>query len=65
VACLAEAMGVKLKTLENFVHGSRNGSPGMALAAAGAAGRSVDALLGAPVDTSVCPTCGAKRGGSA
>lgn len=59
-ACLAAAMGVKVKTLTTFVSStSRGASPGIALAAARAAGTTVDALLGAPRAVSTCPHCGA------
>lgn len=58
-ACLADAMGVKLKTLQAFLYSDRQGaSPGLALAAARAAGTTVDALVGAPRDAGRCPHCG-------
>jgi transcriptional regulator with XRE-family HTH domain len=61
---LAAVMGVPVKRLQNIASGSHP-SAAVALATARAAGATVDALLGAPSDASVCPTCGAKRGGSA
>jgi hypothetical protein len=60
---LARVMGVKTELLHAVIGGRRYPSPAMALATARAAGATIDALLGAP--GSVCPTCGAKRGGSA
>lgn len=58
-ACLADAMGVKVDLLSNVVHSRRSASPGLALAAARAAGTTVEALLGAPRAVSTCPHCGA------
>lgn len=55
---LAEAMGVPHKSLVSFVCGSRNGSPGLALAAARAAATTVEALLGGPRPAGHCPHCG-------
>jgi hypothetical protein len=65
-SCLAEAMGgLNPESLQNIAGGRKHPSPAIALAAARAAGSSIDALLRAPADASVCPTCGQKRGGSA
>ena len=59
-ACLAEVMGVNASTLQNFISSSTKGaSPGMAVAAARAAGTTVDALLGGPKVAGSCPHCGA------
>ena len=58
--CLAEVMGVNASTLQNFISNSTRGaSPGMAVAAARAAGTTVDALLGGPKVAGPCPYCGA------
>lgn len=57
--CLADAMGVRLTTLQNFLYNDRKGaSPGLALAAARAAGTTVDALVGTPRDAGRCPHYG-------
>jgi hypothetical protein len=58
--CLADVMGVSPRTLQNFISSTRRGaSPGMAVAAARAAGTTVDALLGGPKVAGSCPHCGA------
>jgi hypothetical protein len=63
VAEAGRGHGVKPELLHNIIGGRSHPSPAVALATARAAGATVDALLGEPA--SVCPHCGAKRGGSA
>jgi hypothetical protein len=58
---LAAAMGLKPELLHDIIGGRRHPSPAVALAAARAAGATVDAMLGAPSDASTCPHCGARR----
>lgn len=61
--CLAEVMGVKPVSLQNIAAGRAHPSPAMAVVAARAAGSTIDTMLRAPGDASVCPTCGAARKG--
>ena|SRR5436190_9427840 len=60
--CLAEVMGVSQKTLSNFLYGMTDGSPGLAMRAARAAGTPVETLLGSLASVHHCPHCGASWG---
>jgi hypothetical protein len=57
-SCLSSVMGVARGSLENVVHGVKPVSAAMALRAARAAGKPLDALIGAPCATDRCPRCG-------
>lgn len=62
--CLAEVMGVQPTTLARAANGQRIPSAAIGIAAARAAGETLDRLIGAPVSADRCPHCGAVRGAS-
>ncbi|MCC6552407.1 MAG: transcriptional regulator [Polyangiaceae bacterium] len=62
-SCLAEVMGADASTVKRVCNGQRCPSAALALAAAKAAGKTLDALIRAPGPADKCPTCGACRGG--
>jgi len=57
-SCLAEVMGVPSKTLKKIANGQINGSPGMALRTARAAGIPFERLIGGIISADRCPSCG-------
>jgi hypothetical protein len=57
-SCLAEVMGMKVRTLRAIATGESAGSHGSAVRAARAAGTTVERLLGRPVAADRCAHCG-------
>jgi hypothetical protein len=58
-ACLADAMGMPVKSLMNAVQGRRYGlSPAVLLRATRASGLTLDDLIGAPAPAGRCRACG-------
>lgn len=58
-ACLADAMGMRVKSLERAIGGNHFGlSPGVVIRAMRASGLALDDLLGAPVLADRCRACG-------
>jgi hypothetical protein len=60
-ACLADAMGMRTKSLINAVSGRYGLSPAVLLRAMRASGLGFDDLLGAPALAERCRACGAVR----
>ena len=60
-ACLADAMGLPVKSLIKATSGRYSLSPAVLLRAMRATGLSLDELLGAPVLAGRCRACGALR----
>ena len=60
-ACLADAMRVQSKPLQQVASASRCFSAEIAVRLARALGKPLESLYPAPSDAAVCPTCGARR----
>lgn len=59
--CLADVMGVHPDTLRTIAYGRKRPSAAIGIAAARAAGETLDRMIAPPFNAAACPHCGARR----